>query len=65
MHVLDEVISPVQSAFVPGRIIIDNILVAYERLHTIKNKKKEKSGTVLLNWTCIKHMTELSGISWK
>jgi hypothetical protein len=60
---LGEVISENQSAFVPGRIITDNILVAYECLHTIKNNKKRKS--CLLNLTCIKHMTELSGISRK
>jgi hypothetical protein len=43
-HILDEVISPVQSAFVPGRMITDNILVAYESLHTMKNKKNGKEG---------------------
>ena len=42
--ILDDIISPVQSAFVPGRSITDNILLAYESIHTTKNKKKGKWG---------------------
>jgi hypothetical protein len=37
-EILPEVISPMQSVFVPGYLITDNVLVAYESVHTIKNK---------------------------
>jgi hypothetical protein len=44
-HILCEIISPNQSAFVPGRLIMDNFLVAFESYHAIKKKTTSNHGT--------------------
>ena len=47
-QVLPHIISPTQSTFVPGRLIIDNVLVAYEALHMMHGRKKGKNGTLAM-----------------
>ena len=41
-RVLDAVIDESQSTFVPGRLIIDNVIVAFETMHYIDQRKKGK-----------------------
>ena len=42
--ILSEIIAPNQSAFVSGHLITDNILLAYEVTHFMKNKRTGAQG---------------------
>ncbi|XP_074293279.1 uncharacterized protein LOC141620258 [Silene latifolia] len=46
--VMDDLVSPFQSAFVPNRSIADNIVIAQEILHTINHRSYGKKGMMAL-----------------
>ena len=47
-QVLLDIISPIQSSFVSGRLIIDNVIVAYEVMHSMHARKKGKTCSLAL-----------------
>ena len=44
---MDDIISEEQSAFIPGRVITNNVLVAYASIRMMKRKNKGK----FFSWT--------------
>lgn len=72
--ILPGVITENQSAFVPGRYISDNVLVAFEVLHFMKRKNMGQEGEVALkldiskaydrvDWNYLKRRMEIMGFS--
>ena len=73
---LHDVVSNTQSAFIPKRLITDNIIIGYECLHKIRHSKKKKGGWVAMKldiskaydrveWSFLKRTMEVLGFSTK
>lgn len=74
--VLDLIISPSQAAFVPGRLISNNVIMGFESIHAIRSRKKGKEGQVAIKldmskahdrveWRFIREMMLKMGFSEK
>ena len=46
--ILHKIISLTQNAFIPNRLITDNIIIGYKCLHKIRHKKGKKHGLIAL-----------------
>lgn len=47
-HLLPKIISQYQNAFIPDKLISDNIILAYKALHTMTTRQKGKEGSMAL-----------------
>ncbi|XP_042968979.1 uncharacterized protein LOC122301650 [Carya illinoinensis] len=57
--ILHQIISPTQSAFVLGRLILDNVIVAFEAMHSMSTKVKGQQGFMSLKLDMIEVLSSL------
>jgi len=63
--ILPSIISDTQNAFVHGRLITDNVLVTFETMHHISQKKNGKFGEMALKLDRSKAYDRLNGAGWR
>lgn len=68
--ILGNIIDKTQSAFIPNRLITDNILIAHELIHFLKRKKKGKDTYMQkaydrIEWNFVRTMMRDVGFSEK
>lgn len=64
--ILPHIISNAQSSFVPGRLILDNVIVVYETMHSMQNRMRgKKEGYVALKLDMSKAYDRINGVSLK
>lgn len=63
--VLPSIIDDTQSAFVPGRSIFDNIIVAHESISAMKKRVNVKAGFAAASLTLARPMIRWIGFTWR
>lgn len=46
--VISDIIDQEQNAFIPGRLITNNIMVAFDCLHTLRQRKRGRNGLMAI-----------------
>ena len=63
--ILPSIITQHQSAFTKHRLVSDNILVAFETLHSMNTHKSQKSGYMAVKLDMSKAYDRVSGVFWR